>query len=90
MCLPSALERIKYYVPHVKLIAILRQPAERLFSRYAHLLRVGKVPGDFFEGIFDKNSVWWQRPDLVQEGFYYKQLERFFSNFQHENIKIFF
>lgn len=86
---PHAIERIKYYLPEVKLIAILRQPAERLFSRYTHLLRVDKPPSKSFEDIFDEDSIWWKRPDLIQEGFYGKHLAEYFNNFNPSQIKVF-
>ena len=35
---PKAPERIKHYLPDVKLIAILRDPSERAFSSYMHLV----------------------------------------------------
>ncbi|MGJ3234260.1 sulfotransferase family protein [Marivirga sp.] len=89
MYMPHAISAIKKYLQEVKLIAILRQPAERLFSRYSHLLRVGKVPTDSFEKeVFNKDSIWWKRADLVQEGFYAKHLLPFYNNFDNSNIKV--
>ncbi len=83
-------ERIKHYVPDAKLIAILRHPAERLHSRYFHLVRENEIPeGGSLDEVFNRNSVWWKRPDLVNEGFYYQKLKPFFENFPKENIKIF-
>nr|WKN35521.1 sulfotransferase [Tunicatimonas sp. TK19036] len=87
---PLAVERIKHHLPNVKLMAILRQPAERLFSRYTHLLRVNKTPSESFEDVFDRKSVWWKRPDLVQEGFYGKHLTKYFNSFDPSQLKIFF
>jgi len=83
-------ERIKHYVPEAKLMAILRHPADRIFSRYFHLVRENEIPegGDLNE-VFNKDSVWWRRPDLVNEGFYYRQLQPYFENFNPENIKVF-
>ena len=79
---------IKKAIPSVKLIAILRQPAQRVFSRYLHLAREGLLPTNDFEDIFDRTSLWWNRPDLIPEGFYFKHLSRFFDHFPHENIKV--
>lgn len=75
-------------IPDVKLIAILRQPSQRLFSRYLHLAREGLLPTEKFEDIFNKESIWWKRPDLIQEGFYYKHLSRFYDVFPNGNIKV--
>jgi len=85
----NAPANLKKYVPEIKLIAILRQPSERLFSRYTHLLRDGHEPTKSFEDVFDTNSIWWQRPDLVQEGFYYQHLSRYFRLFDSAQIKVF-
>lgn len=89
MYMPHALESIRKHVPKAKFIAVLRQPAERIFSRYAHLERVKKVPTPSFEkDVFDQNSIWWDRADLVQEGFYAKHLKKFYDHFPAENIKV--
>ena len=84
-----AAERIKHYIPDAKLIAILRQPTERLYSRFLHLARDNRLPSDRFEDVLDRNSIWWQRNDLVKEGFYYKNLSRYFELFPRENIRVY-
>ena len=83
-------ERIKHYIPDAKLMAILRHPADRIFSRYFHLVRENEIPegGDLNE-VFNRDSIWWKRKDLVNEGFYYRQLKPYFDNFKRENIKVF-
>ena len=81
-------ENIKRHIPGVKLIAILRQPTDRLYSRYLHLAREGELPSENFEDVLDKDSIWWVRNDLVIEGLYYKNLSRFFNLFGKEQIKV--
>jgi len=85
----EAPERIKHYVPNVKLIAILRQPAERLWSRYLHLARDNRLPSPSFSDCLDSKSIWWKRNDLVPEGFYYKNLSRFYSWFPESQIRVY-
>ncbi|MGM0579210.1 MAG: sulfotransferase family protein [Bacteroidota bacterium] len=85
----NAADRIKHYMPDAKLIAILRQPAERLFSRYLHLARENKLPTQNFEDCLDKSSIWWQRNDLIKEGFYGQYLEKYFKHFDKSQIKVF-
>ena len=85
----KAYKRIEYYVPEVKLIAILRHPADRLFSRYYHLVREDKLPSKSFDDIFDKSSIWWRRADLIPEGFYFSQLKKFYDTFKRDQIKVF-
>lgn len=85
----DAPERIQHYIPGVKLIAVLRQPAGRLYSRYLHLARENRVPTRAFTDCFDRSTIWWQRNDLVKEGFYYEYLSRYYSRFPAENIRVY-
>jgi hypothetical protein len=73
----------------VKLIVILRQPVERLYSRYMHLCRENRQPSGEFCDALDRDSIWWRRNDLVQEGFYYQHLSRYFSLFDRKSIKVY-
>jgi hypothetical protein len=86
---PEAPERIKFYNPDMKLIAILRQPAGRLYSRYLHLARENRTPTENFGDCKDRNSIWWKRNDLIKEGFYHKNLQPFFQLFPKQNIKVY-
>ena len=81
--------RIRHYIPDVKLIAILRQPADRLFSRFMHLARENRTPTKNFSDCLDRNTIWWQRNDLVKEGFYAENLETYFRLFPRENIRVY-
>ncbi|MGB0429098.1 MAG: sulfotransferase family protein [Bacteroidia bacterium] len=85
----DAPKNIKKRLPNVKLIAILRQPVERLYSRYMHLARESREPTAHFEDALDKDSIWWQRNDLVTEGFYGTYLERYFQLFDANQIKVY-
>ncbi|WP_417608084.1 sulfotransferase family protein [Owenweeksia hongkongensis] len=84
----QAIPNIKEYVPNAKLIALIRHPAERLVSRYNHMERDSVVPIGGIDAIFDKTSIWWKRPDLLQEGFYGKHLGKYFEAFDREQIKV--
>ncbi len=81
--------RIKYYIPDVKLIAILRQPAARLYSRYLHLARENRTPTQAFTDCLNRETIWWQRNDLIKEGFYGRYLTRYYELFPAENIRIY-
>ena len=85
----KAPERILHYIPEVKLIGIFRQPVERLYSRFLHLAREDRLPTKTFIDCLDKESIWWQRNDLINEGFYYKHLSRYYSMFDKSQIKVF-
>lgn len=84
----KAIANIKKYTPDAKLIAIIRNPADRLISRYTHLVREDSVPEGGIEAVFDKSSIWWKRPDLVQEGFYGAYLSRYFEEFDQDQVKV--
>ncbi len=77
-------------IPNVKLIVILRQPVERLYSRFLHLASEDRAPTPNFLDALDNNSIWWKRDDLVSEGFYYTNLKRYFDLFPAEHFKILF
>jgi hypothetical protein len=84
----KAAERIKHYNPEMKMLAVLRQPAERLYSRYLHLAREDRLPTPDFEDCLDKETIWWERNDLVKEGFYGKHLSKFYNLFRADQIKV--
>ncbi|MCH2046557.1 MAG: sulfotransferase domain-containing protein, partial [Saprospiraceae bacterium] len=46
------------------------------------------APSDKFEDCLNSNGIWWQKNDLVQEGFYYRHMHRYFELFPREQIKI--
>jgi hypothetical protein len=73
----------------MKLIAVLRQPASRLYSRFLHLARENRLPSPEFSDCMDMSSIYWKRNDLIKEGFYFKNLARYFELFPRENIRIY-
>lgn len=81
-----AAKEIKSTIPDAKLIAILRHPAERLFSRYLHLASEDRAPE--LDLIFDKESLWHTRNDLVKEGYYGKNLSMYLELFKSNNLKV--
>ena len=90
---PKAPERIKHYIPDIKLIAILRDPSERAFSSYLHLVRDGYETLNFAEALEAEASrikenwqpLWYYK----ERGLYYQQLQRYFERFEPEQIKIY-
>nr|WP_019503758.1 sulfotransferase [Pleurocapsa sp. PCC 7319] len=94
ICSPRAAERIQYHIPDVKLIAILRDPADRAYSQFLHLVRNGReVLTDFTQALQEeeyrvsKNWGWtWQ---YRNRGFYYNQLKPYFDRFNHDQIKVY-
>ena len=83
--------RIHKYFPDVKLIAILRNPAERAYSAYWHGRRVGAIDPNitFTESIrcYRENHG---KPygDLVTPGFYSQHISRYLEFFPKEQLLV--
>jgi len=91
---PKAPERIKHYIPTVKLIAILRNPVERAYSDFLHHIREGNEPlMDFAQAIQEEEARirnnWGWGFHYVQKGFYFTQLRRYFEKFNQNQIKVY-
>lgn len=91
---PKAPGRIQHHVPNAKLIAILRNPVERAYSAFTHLIRDGREPFNNFARALEEEEtriadnwpwIWHYR----QVGFYHEQLSRYFDIFDREQIKIY-
>lgn len=89
---PRSAERIKHYIPEVKLIAVLRQPADRAHSHYMMLRMDGLETLDFAEALAAEDQrvadKWGHRWHYRRRGFYAEQLRRYFNLFKREQIKI--
>lgn len=91
---PKAPERIRHYVPEAKFIAVLRDPAERAYSGFLHLVRDGLEPLDDFARTLEEEEVrakrnyapHWRYRD---GGFYHAQLSRYFERFDEEQIRVY-
>ena len=91
---PNAAARIRHYIPHVKLTAILRDPAERAYSNFLHMTRDGCEPlADFAEALREEErrvrNNWMPSWHYKQRGFYYAQLRRYFDQFPSSQIKVY-
>jgi hypothetical protein len=78
--------------PQMKLVAILRQPAERAFSAFMHNLRDGLEPcSEFAEAIAqdrDGRRDDWLFCRYLNRGFYYASLKRYLEYFDREQLHI--
>lgn len=90
---PTAVERIKYYLPDAKLIAILRNPIDRAYSHFLHAVRSGAEPlTDFAKALREDNNGVRQKgnvQDYIGRGFYYGQLKRYFDAFGRDQVKVY-
>jgi Sulfotransferase family len=92
LCLPGTAERIVQAVPGAKIIILLRNPVDRAYSAYLHLVRDGREPMGFAEGLQLEEErckkgfepLWWYK-DL---GLYYEQVKRYLHVFGIENVKV--
>ncbi|MDD2701324.1 MAG: sulfotransferase [Sideroxydans sp.] len=78
---PDAIRRLHAYNPRAKLICCLRNPFERAYSSYLHLLRVG-----MFDGTFEQALQ--QLPFLVEEGKYCSNLHHILSLFARDAVLV--
>jgi hypothetical protein len=89
---PGAAARIEAELPGVKLIAILRNPAERAYSNFLHLVRDGREPIHDFRAALDAEaqrreagwSLSWRYRD---KGFYAGQVQRFLDTFGPDRFR---
>lgn len=91
---PTAPQRIYDFNPEMKLIVIFRNPVERAFSAYMHLVRDGDETEKTFGNALDKEAErkakGWDGLWLYRErGHYYTQLSRYFNLFPQNQIKVF-
>jgi hypothetical protein len=92
--LPRAVERIHHHIPEVKLIAILRQPADRAFSAYMHAIRDQRETEDDFSKALalEEERIarnWGPLWHFKKLGCYYEQLARYYSRFDRDQIHVY-
>jgi Sulfotransferase family len=79
---PTAARRIHEVIPDVKLVASLRNPADRAFSGFLMRTRRGETVDDAHVELTAESSH-------VKEGFYFTRMKRFYDAFDREQIKIY-
>jgi hypothetical protein len=90
-----AVERIWKYNPQIKLIILLRNPAERAFAHWNMQRFKGREPLDFLDALKAEKEraeevapLQCRRYSYLDRGFYAEQLERVFKFFPREQVKI--
>jgi Sulfotransferase family len=89
----DAMRRIRGLIPHVRLIAIIRDPVERAHSNWTHLWSAGLEPvGDFVQACGEEErriaagwASFWHYTGL---GRYGEQLQHVFSLFPRERVYV--
>ena len=85
---------IKRYIPDVKMIAILRHPAERAFSAFAHMVRDAREETEDFRAALGREPArirdnWEPLWHYKSMGFYGAQLSRYFELFDRDQIRVY-
>ncbi len=91
---PEAPGRIHKILPDAKLIAILRNPADRAFSAYMHVVRDERETAkDFAEALsYEENrkaAGWEPIWHFTSVGHYYEHLKRYYDLFHPDQIKVY-
>ena len=91
--MPAAAPAIRRHVPDVRLIAILRDPAERAYSSYLHMHRDGREPLASFQEALEAEEArvrdnWEHLWHYTRLGFYHAQLRRYYDLFPREKIAV--
>ena len=90
---PKAPGRIRHHVPDAKLIAVLRDPAERAYSDFMHFVRDGHEPfTDFARALQEEETrrrAGWAMGHYVARGFYHAQLKRYYDAFDGDQIRVY-
>jgi len=93
MYFPRAAERIRQHIPDVKLIAVLRQPADRAYSAYLLKRFVGKERLGFADALAAEErrfaDGWSHHWHYRRRGFYAAQLRPYFDLFKREQLKFY-
>lgn len=88
----STIPTIKDYLGDVKIIIILRKPADRAFSAYKHTSLIDRTEALSFEKCLELeeerrvNEIWPMMHFYKDLGFYYKQVKAYMENFNRVKV----
>ena len=90
---PKAPTLIKRSIPYARLIAILRNPADRAYSNFLHCVRAGRESiVDFAEALrVEEERIkgnWGPLWHYKQKGFYYAQVKRYLDTFGRDPFRV--
>jgi hypothetical protein len=90
-----AMERIRHYHPGIKLIVLLRNPADRAFSHWNMTRDRHQEHRDFLQAIAEEREHaakifprQLRRTAYLDRGFYFEQIERVFRCFEREQVRV--
>lgn len=76
---PNTIARMKAFVPHVRLIYVMRHPIDRLVSHYIHQWTQNVIRCDINEAVM-------RYPELINYGRYAYQLQPYFEAFGKSSV----
>lgn len=90
----TAPSRIRQLAPNAFLFAVLRNPVERAYSHYLHLVSSGREPLDSFAAALEaepkrRNEGWEWSWHYQEMGFYAQQLQRYLERFPRRQITVY-
>jgi hypothetical protein len=91
--LPKAPEQIRKYVPKAAMFAVLRNPADRAYSAYLHVVRQARESRSFADSLLEEperirqnwNPLW----HFKAMGFYHEQVKRYFDMFGRDQVRVY-
>ena len=91
---PHVPTRIKSHLPAVRVIAILRDPADRAFSNYSLYRQLGLERANTFRKSLVPPPAWTHDPNgfgdrYVSRGFYASAVQRYHETFGRERVRIY-
>jgi len=78
------INKIKEHNKNIKFIACLRNPIERAYSHYLHTFSIERKNWQPFDEVIKKKNT----GGIVEVGFYFKHLKKFFENFPPKNFLV--
>jgi hypothetical protein len=93
ICVPGTAGRIKEYVPDAKIVALLRNPADRAYSAFLNAVRGGREPlNDFSQALeAERKRIrenWHYVFRYRDRGLYYEQIKSYYEVFGKERVGI--
>lgn len=101
MVRPYAIERMKKILPRVKIIVMLRNPADRSFSQFKHYVRNSRRFAEFenltedFEEFLDKYAkppydkrLHWMGIGVLERSIYLNQMKNIFKYYNKKQVMI--
>jgi hypothetical protein len=87
-------ERIRHHCPEMKLIAVLRHPAERAFSQFCHNLQRGEETAICFEDAVSLEpercaADWQDAYHYTAKGYYARQIKRYYARFPTSQLRVY-